>query len=131
MIKINARCFIVEVNGVQYVVKSGKIDDFICLFLPSVVIIQSMTTSPVTWEHSYQWYSRISKPMTAKDYLTAMKVIREIQRKQAYRNGTPKPFLAETLKTIELYCPLDFSKSGGRVTDKSIMSVYNGILFSI
>ena len=67
--------------------------------------------------------------MTAKDYLTALKVIREIQRKQAYCSGSSKPFLAETLKTIELYCPLDFSKSGGRVTDKSIMSVYNGQLF--
>ena len=57
--------------------------------------------------------------MTAKDYLIALKVIREIQRKQAYRSGTSQPFLAETLKTIELYCPLDFSKSGGRVTDKT------------
>ena len=56
--------------------------------------------------------------MTAKDYLTALKVIREIQRKQAYCSGTSQPFLAETLKTIELYCPLDFSKSGGRVTEK-------------
>ena len=54
MVKINSRCFIVEVNGVQYVVKFGKIDEFICLFLPSVVIIQSMTTSPVSWHHDYQ-----------------------------------------------------------------------------
>jgi hypothetical protein len=69
--------------------------------------------------------------MTAKDYLIALKVIREIQRKQAYSTGTTQPFLADTLKTIELYCPLDFSKSGGRVTDKSIMSCYNGNLFSI
>lgn len=68
--------------------------------------------------------------MTAKDYLNALKVIREIQRKQAYCSGTSQPFLAETLKTIELYCPLDFSKSGGRVTEKSILSVYNGNLFS-
>ena len=68
--------------------------------------------------------------MTAKDYLIALKVIREIQRKQTYCIGTSQPFLAETLKTIELYCPLDFSKSGGRVTDKSIMSVYSGRLFS-
>lgn len=67
--------------------------------------------------------------MTAKDYLTALKVIREIQRKQAYSSGTSQPFLAATLRTIELYCPLDFSKSGGRVTNKSIMSVYNGQLF--
>nr|DAT25609.1 MAG TPA: hypothetical protein [Microviridae sp.] len=68
--------------------------------------------------------------MTAKDYLTALKVIRDIQRKQAYSSGTSQSFLAETLKTIELYCPLDFSKSGGRVTEKSILSCYNGNLFS-
>ena len=67
--------------------------------------------------------------MTAKDYLTALKVIREIQRKQAYRCGTSQPFLAETLKTIELYCPLDFSKSGGRVTKDVLLSVYSGNLF--
>ena len=59
MNRIIHRCFIVEVNGVQYVVKYGKIDEFICLFLPSVVIIQSMITSPVSWEHEYQWYKRI------------------------------------------------------------------------
>lgn len=52
-------CFIVEVNGVQYVVKSGKIDVFLCWFLPSVVVVSSMTTSPVSWEHDYQWYKRI------------------------------------------------------------------------
>lgn len=69
--------------------------------------------------------------MTAKDYLTALKVIREIQRKQAYCSGTSQPFLAETLKTIELYCPLDFSKSGGRCAIKKvIISCYNGNLFS-
>lgn len=67
--------------------------------------------------------------MTAKDYLTALKVIREIQRKQAYCSGTSQPFLADTLKTIELYCPLDFSKSGGRVTQKTIISCYDGNLF--
>lgn len=59
MLKINSRYFIVEVNGVQYVVKYGKIDEFICLFLPSVVVVTSMTTSPVCWEHEYQWYKRI------------------------------------------------------------------------
>lgn len=59
MVKIDRRCFIVEVNGVQYVVKHGKIEEFICLFLPSVVIIQSMITSSVSWEHEYQWYKRI------------------------------------------------------------------------
>ena len=69
--------------------------------------------------------------MTAKDYLTALKVIREIQRKQAFCSGTSQPFLAETLKTIELFCPLDFSKSGGRVTDKALLICYSGNLFSI
>lgn len=67
--------------------------------------------------------------MTAKDYLTALKVIREIQRKQAYCSGSSQPFLAETLKAIELYCPLDFSKSGGRVID-AILSSYSGKLFN-
>lgn len=59
MMKINSRCFIVEVNDVKYLVKYGKIDEFLCLFLPSVVIISSMITSPVSWEHEYQWYKRI------------------------------------------------------------------------
>ena len=68
--------------------------------------------------------------MTAKDYLTALKVIREIQRKQAYSCGASQPFLAQTLQTIEMYCPLDFSKSGGRVTKDVILSCYNGKLFS-
>ena len=59
MNKISNRCFIVEVSGVQYVVKYGKIDEFLCLFLPFVVVVSSMTTSPVSWEHEYQWYKRI------------------------------------------------------------------------
>lgn len=59
MVRINSRCFIVEVQGVQYVVKYGKIDEFLCLFLPSVVSVTSMTCSPVVWEHEYQWYKRI------------------------------------------------------------------------
>lgn len=59
MVKINSRCFIVEVNGVQYVVKYGKIDEFICLFLPSVVLVTCMTTSSIEWQHEYQWYKRI------------------------------------------------------------------------
>ena len=71
-----------------------------------------------------------SEPMTAKDYLTALKVIREIQRKQAYCSGSSKPFLAETLKTIELYCPLDFSKTGGRTIKDSMLDAYNGKLFN-
>ena len=67
--------------------------------------------------------------MMAKDYLIALKVIREIQRKQAYCTGQCKPYLAETLKEIEMYCPLDFSKSGGRVTKDVILSCYSGDLF--
>ena len=59
MSRISNRCFIVEVNDVQYVVKFGKIDEFLCLFLPSVVVVVSMTTSLVSWEHEYQWYKRI------------------------------------------------------------------------
>jgi hypothetical protein len=59
MVKLNSRCYIVEVNGVEYIVKYGKIDEFICLFLPGVVVVKSMTTSPVSWEHEYQWYKRI------------------------------------------------------------------------
>lgn len=68
--------------------------------------------------------------MTAKDYLTALKVIREIQRKQAYCSGQSKPYLADTLIEIEMYCPLDFSKSGGRVTHDTILRCYNGNLFN-
>ena len=68
--------------------------------------------------------------MTAKDYLTALKVIREIQRKQAYCTGQSKSYLADALQDIEMYCPLDFSATGGRVTQKVILSCYNGNLFS-
>lgn len=68
--------------------------------------------------------------MTAKDYLTALKVIREIQRKQAYCTGSSKPYLADALKEIEMYCPLDFSKSGCRVTKSVILSSYSGKLFN-
>lgn len=59
MSKYLSRCFVVEVNGVQYVVKYGKIDEFLCLFLPSVVVVNSLITSHVSWEHEYQWYKRI------------------------------------------------------------------------
>lgn len=69
--------------------------------------------------------------MTAQDYLIALKVIREIQRKQAYCSGSSQPCLAETLQFIELYMPLDFSKSGGRSTPDAILSCYSGKLFSI
>ena len=68
--------------------------------------------------------------MTARDYLIALKVIREIQHKQAFTTGVTEPFLADTLKTIELYCPLDFSKSGGRITKAVILSAYSGKLFN-
>lgn len=69
--------------------------------------------------------------MTAQDYLIAIKVIREIQRKQAYCSGMSQPFLADTLKSIELYIPLDFSKSGGRITKKDVSYVYSGNLFNL
>ena len=68
--------------------------------------------------------------MKAADYLTALRVIREIQKKQAYCSGRCDPWLAQALSTIELYCPLDFSKSGGRVTRNTIMSCYNCNLFN-
>lgn len=67
--------------------------------------------------------------LTAKDYLTALKVVREIQRKQAYTCGRSSEFLAQTLQVIEMYCPLDFSKTCGRVTENKLLSVYNGVLF--
>ena len=67
--------------------------------------------------------------MTAQDYLTALKVIREIQKKQAYRSGRSDLWLAQTLSTIELYCPLDFSKTCGRVTKAVILESYTGKLF--
>ena len=68
--------------------------------------------------------------MNARDFLTALKVVREIQRKQAYCSGQTDPCLAKTLSYIELYCPLDFSKSGGRVTQSKLLSSYNGSLFN-
>ena len=68
--------------------------------------------------------------MKAQDYLTALKVIREIQRKQAYCSGRSDPCLAQTLSTIELYCPLDFSKTCGRVTKAVILQTYEGKLFN-
>lgn len=56
MIKFSSRCFVVKVNGVRYAVKAGKIDEFVCLFLPNVVVVTSMTSAPIPWEHEYQWY---------------------------------------------------------------------------
>ena len=41
--------------------------------------------------------------MTAKDYLTALKVIREIQRKQAYCSGQSKPYLADTFQSLSMF----------------------------
>lgn len=67
--------------------------------------------------------------LSANDYLTALKVVREIQRKQAYTCGRSSEFLAQTLQTIEMFCPLDFSKTCGRVTKDKLLSVYNGVLF--
>ena len=66
--------------------------------------------------------------MTAKDYLTALKVIRDIQRQQAYCTGKCEPYLAETLKAIEYYCPLDFSLSG-RFSRRQFYDAYGGTLF--
>lgn len=59
MVKLNSRCYIVKVKNVQYLVKYGYLDEFIALFMPSVVCILSMTTCPITWEHEYQWYKRV------------------------------------------------------------------------
>lgn len=67
--------------------------------------------------------------LSAKDYLTALKVVREIQRKQAYTCGRSNEFLAQTLQAIEIFCPLDFSKTCGRVTENELLGVYNGVLF--
>lgn len=59
MVKLNSRCYIVEVLHVQYLVEYGHLDEFVALFLPSVVCILCMTTAPVSWEHKYQWYKRV------------------------------------------------------------------------
>lgn len=68
--------------------------------------------------------------MTAKDYLTALKVIREIQRKQAFSTGRSELYLSQTLQAIEMYCPLDFSDTGGRMIKDKILESYNGNLFN-
>lgn len=59
MVRLNSRCYIVKVNNVQYLVKYGKLDEFVALFMPSVVYILCMSTAPVSWEHEYQWYKRV------------------------------------------------------------------------
>ena len=68
--------------------------------------------------------------LKAQDYLTALKVVREIQRKQAYVSGRCDPSLVTAVQLIELFCPLDFSKTGGRVTEAALLNTYNGNLFS-
>lgn len=68
--------------------------------------------------------------LPAKDYLTALKVVREIQRKQAYACGRSDDFLVKTLQAIEMFCPLDFSKTCGRVTKEVLLSSYTGKLFN-
>ena len=59
MVRLNSRCYTVKVKNVQYLVKYGKLDEFVALFMPSVVNILCMTTSPVSWEHEFQWYKRV------------------------------------------------------------------------
>ena len=68
--------------------------------------------------------------MTAKDYLTALNVIRVIQRKQAFCTGRSSDYLALTIQEIEMYCPLDFSKTGGRMIKDKMLDSYNGKLFN-
>ena len=59
MVKLNSRCYIVKVLNNQYLVKYGHLDEFVALFMPSVVHILNMTTAPVSWDHEYQWYKRV------------------------------------------------------------------------
>ena len=59
MVRLNSCCYIVKVKNVQYLVKYGKLDEFVALFMPSVVHILNMSIAPVSWEHEYQWYKRV------------------------------------------------------------------------
>ena len=59
MIKLYTIGYLVEVNGVNYAVKHGHLDEFVCLFRPSVVIVLSTFTSTLEWQHKFQWYKRI------------------------------------------------------------------------
>lgn len=68
--------------------------------------------------------------MKAADYLTALNVIREIQRKQAFSTGRSELYLSQTLQEIEMYCPLDFSKTGGRMIKDKMLDSYSGKLFN-
>lgn len=67
--------------------------------------------------------------MTAQDYLTALQVIREIQRKQAFSTGRSAPYLSQTLQEIEMYCPLDFSSTCGRLIKDKMLDSYSGKIF--
>lgn len=67
--------------------------------------------------------------MKATDYLIALKVIREIQRKQVSRLGSADPWLSQTLQSIELYTPLDFSSTAARSVKFDMISAYSGKLF--
>lgn len=59
MNKLSDYYYIVEVDGVRYAVKYGKLDEFICLFCPQVVTVLSLTTGLSYWKHGYEWYKRI------------------------------------------------------------------------
>lgn len=59
MVKLNNCCYIVKVKNVQYLVNFGHLEEFVALFMPSVVYILCMTTAHVSWEHEYQWYKRV------------------------------------------------------------------------
>lgn len=59
MEKLSNYCYIVKVNGVRYAVKYGKMDEFICLFRPHVVIVLSLTENSFAWKHVFEWYKRI------------------------------------------------------------------------
>ena len=59
MEKLSNYCYVVTVNGVRYAVKYGKLDEFICLFLPNAVLVLSMTHAPSPWKHDFEWYKRI------------------------------------------------------------------------
>lgn len=67
--------------------------------------------------------------MQAKDYLTALNVLREIQRKQAFSTGRSDMSIAKALQYVELYCPLDLSKTGGRLIKDKMLDSFNGKLF--
>ena len=68
--------------------------------------------------------------MKVQDDLIALKVIREIQRKQAFSTGCSDICLVKALQFIELYCPLDLSKTGGRLIKDKMLDSYNGNLFN-